>query len=142
MGEGVDRLNQRHVLELADFDDKVRMRDLLFPLEEANRPRDVTFLANGQELFHPTALGAEVDKLDVPGLVMGKNPVWQVRFATRGRLVPVDVQFQRCDIVVHRPRHAIHTPTIDDPRRHVHQQIKRDRFLALGRAKKAGQQGR
>ncbi len=138
----VDRLHQRHLVELVRLDHVVRVGDLLFAVEKANRPRDIPVLANRQQFLHPAALRPEIDQLDLPGLVMREHPVRHPGPTARRRQMPIDMQLQRRHLVVECPRNPIHPPPVNHPGRHMHEQIKRNRLLPLGRPKEAGQQGR
>jgi hypothetical protein len=140
VSQRVNRLDQRHVLELVGLDHIVGVGDLLLALEEADRAGDVAGLAHRQELFDPAALGAEIHQLDFTGLVMREHPMRDVLSPARRRLVAVDMEFQRGDIVVHRVGDTIHATAVEDAGGHMHQQVERDGFLPLGRAEEPGQQ--
>ena len=71
---------------------------------------------------------------------MGKDAMRHMRLAARRRLVPVDMQQQRHDLVEIGFGNADLPPPVDDAGRHMHQDIERDRFLPLGRAEESRQQ--
>ena len=137
----IDRLDQRQAVELVRFDDEVRVRDLLFAVEETDLTGDVALFADRQGVFDPATLRPEEHQLDIAGLVVGKYPVRHMRLTTRWGLVPVNMQLQGCDMADIGIGNAVHAAPVDGADGHVHEHIESNGVLPLRDAKKTRHQG-
>ena len=73
----------------------------------------------------------EAEKPHVAGFIVREDAVRHMRLALRWRLVPVDVELQGCSVAGPGVRDPLHAPAVDAAGRHMHQQVERDRVLAL-----------